>query len=339
MHDIRSVLEAEIWNYSIFYKVKILSLIKYPVQAIKTFIKLVKSKPKTIIVQNPPIFAALTCLIYSKLYRVKIIIDHHFIWSMSGFIKNLVVKSFVNSIEKFCVRKADLNTTYTEYWEHGLVTIGAGNVLTIYDFVDKTWVNDADRSVREKLPKDKKIIVMPCAGGHALERPDLLIEASKDINVIVIITGEKKYLQKHIMRAHELRAGNVMFTGFLSDRQYRGLIATCDFVANISDEPFGIPHVIGEALASGRSIIISNNPAIEKLLGDDYPLIVPSNDVNTIRNTILLASKRQKQYAKLTTKLYEKLKETREKQLKRLFEHVHGYNIIRSRSVISGLKS
>jgi len=333
MHDIRSVLGAEIWNYSIFYKVKILSLIKYPIQAIKTFIKLVKSKPNTIIVQNPPIFAALTCLIYSTFHRVKIIVDHHFIWSMSGFIKNPAVRSFVNSIEKFCVRKADLNTTYTEYWEHRLITMGAGNVLTVYDFVDKTWLNDADRSVREKLPKDKKIIVMPCGGGHTLERPDLLIEASKDINVIVIITGEKKHLQKHIMRAHELRAENVIFTDFLSDRQYRGLIATCDFVSNISDEPYGIPHVISEALASGRSIIVSNNPAIEKLLGDDYPLILSRNDVNTIRNTILLASKRQKQYVKLATKLYEKLKEKREKQLKRLFEHVYGCNIVRNEAI------
>jgi glycosyltransferase involved in cell wall biosynthesis len=68
-----------------------------------------------------------------------------------------------------------------------------------------------------------------------------------------------------------LGSENVIFTGFLSDPQYRGLIATCDFVANISSEPYGIPHTITKGSAAGRPVIISGNPSVRKLLSDDYP--------------------------------------------------------------------
>jgi glycosyltransferase involved in cell wall biosynthesis len=323
MHDIRSILKAESWNYSIFYKVRLLSPIKYPVQAVKTFIKLVKTRPSVVIVQNPPIFAALTCLIYGRFYKVKIVIDHHSIWSMGGFIKNPVVKSFLNSVERFCVRGADLNTTYADDWEYGLTRMGAEKALTIYDFVDEKWSKDADLFVMKKFSKDKKIVVMPC-GGHVLERPDLLIEACKDLSATIVITGEKKYLQKHIARTRELNAENVVFTGFLPDQQYRGLIAACDFAANISEQPYGIPHVLTEALASKRPIVIGKNPAVEKLLGKDCPFLISDNNVNTIRRVFLSAFENQREYEKLATKLYKDLKKRREEQLEKLFKYIEG---------------
>lgn len=322
MHDIRSILKAEGWNCSIFYKVRLLSLIKYPIQAVKTFIKLVKTRPGVVIVQNPPIFAALTCLIYSGIYQVKIVIDHHSIWSMGGFIKNPVVKSFVNLVERFCVRSVNLNTTYADDWEYELTKMGAEKALTIYDFVDEKWSKDADLSFRKRFPKGKKIIVMPCGGGHALDRPDLIIEACKDLNVMVVITGEKKYLKRHIERTRELRWENVVFTGFLPDRQYRGLIANCDFATNISEQPFGIPHVVTEALASKRPIIIGKNPAVEKLLGNKCPFIISDNDVNTIRRAFLSAFENQREYEKLATKIYKNLKKRREEQLEKLFKFI-----------------
>jgi len=321
MHEIGLILKAEIWNYSVFHRIKSLSPVRYPIQAIKTFIKLAKTKPNIVVVQDPPIFAALTCLIYSKLSRAKIVIDHHSIWSMAEVIKNSIARSLVDSVEKLCIKKADLNTTYADPWEYELTRMGAEKALTIYDFVDETWTKDADFSVREEFPKDKKIIVIS-GGGHPLERPDLLIEACKDLNAIVVITGEKKFLQKHIERAHELKTKNIVFAGFLPDKQYRGLIATCDFVANISEQPYGIPHVVTEALASKRPIIINKNSAVEKLLGKDCPFILPNNEVNIIRSSFLLAFENQREYEKLAAKLYKRLKKQTEEQLEKLFKFV-----------------
>lgn len=238
---------------------------------------------------------------------------------MSGLIKNPILKSFVDSVEKFCVRNADLNTTYADDWEYELARKGAKNALTIYDFVDEKWPKDADLSVMKRFSKDKKIVVMPC-GGHFLERPDLLIEACKDLDATVAITGEKKYLQKHMARARELKAENVVFTGFLPDRQYRALIAASDFAANISEQPYGIPHVLTEALASKRPIIIGKNPAVEKLLGENCPFIIPDNDVNTVRRAFLSALENQRKYEKLATKMYKGLKKKRKKQIEKLFQ-------------------
>jgi len=323
MHDLSSILSAEEWNYSVFYRVKLLSPIRYVIQAIRTFIMLVESKPEVVFVQNPPIFAALTCVIYGRIYRVKIIIDHHSVWSMGEIITNPVVKSFINSVEKFCVSRAYLNTTYTDCWEYVLIRIGAKKALTIYDFVDEEWVEEADFTFAERLPKEGKVVVMSCGGGHALERPDLLFEACRDLNVTLVITGRKRFLRKHIRKAHELNVENVVFAGFLSDREYRGLIASCDFVADLSLQPYGIPHVVTEALAAGRPIILGRNPAVEKLLGKDCPFVIPENDVDTIRRAFVLAFENQKDYVKLAAELYRDLKKRRGEQLERLFGQMH----------------
>jgi hypothetical protein len=138
IHDLRKLLKAEIWNYRIFYKEKMLSMIKCPVQAVVTFITLIKRPPNVVVVQNPPIFAASTCLIYGKFYGIKIVIDNHLIWSMSEFVTNPISKSFIRAVKDFCVGKADINTTYADDWQRELTGIGARNASTIYDFVDKT---------------------------------------------------------------------------------------------------------------------------------------------------------------------------------------------------------
>ncbi|RLF09364.1 MAG: hypothetical protein DRJ98_08230 [Thermoprotei archaeon] len=319
MHDIRELLGAEIWNYSIFYREKILSPMRYLIQALMTFIKLVKSRPDIVIVQNPPIFAALTCLVYSVLYRTRVVIDHHFIWSMSGFIRNPIVKSFIRAVEEFCIRNAYLNMTYSDDWERELARIGAERTLTIYDFVDKSWMEGADLSVRERFPKDKKVILMPCGTGNPLERPDLLIEASKgEKDLIVVVTGNPKHLKEHIKKARRLNASNIVFPGFLPDAQYRGLIATCDFIVNVSDEPYGIPHVITEGLAAGRPLILSENPSIKKVLGEDYPLLIPHNDVENVRRVLSTAIKRESKFINLMEKIYRDLKDRRGMQIERL---------------------
>ena len=324
IHDIRELLGAEVWNYSIFYKEKILSPIKYTVQALMTFMKLVKSKPDIVIVQNPPIFAALTCLIYSQIYGVRVVIDHHLVWSMSGFIRNPVLKAFIRVVEEFCVKRAYLNMTYSDDWENELTRMGASKTLTIYDFVDKDWMEDADLSVRGRFPKDKKLIVMPCGTGHPLERPDILIEASKERDdLIVVVTGNPKHLRNHIRKARKMGASNVVFPGFLPDEQYRGLIATCNFVVNVSDEPYGIPHTITEGLAVSKPVIVSGNPSVKKLLGENYPLIIPQNNVESVRKVLSKAVKEEHEFVKLASNLYEQLKERREKQVKTLLKLLH----------------
>jgi len=326
MYDISELLGAEIWNYSVFYKEKMLSMIKYPVQAVVTFITLIKKRPDVVVVQNPPIFAALTCLIYSSFYRVRIVIDHHLIWSMSGFITNPILKLFIETVEKSCVRSADINTTYADDWESELVRMGARNPLTIYDFVDRTWIKNADLSIKERFPQGKRIIVMPCGTGNPLERPDLLMESAKEnADIIIVVTGNLRYLRDYVEKARRLDIRNVVFTGFLSDEKYRGLIATCDFVANISSEPYGIPHTVTEGLAAGRPVIISGNPSVRKLLGDDYPLVIPQNDIETVKKIISLAIEREDEFKTKARVLYKRLKNEREIQIEKLFDLLHGH--------------
>lgn len=318
--DISELLMAEIWNYSIFYKQKLMSILKYFIQSVMTLIHLIKRKPDIIVVQNPPIFAALICILFSRIQKTKIVIDHHLIWSMSGFIKNRILIAVIKKVEYYCLKKAYLNTTYADDWEKELEKMGSVNTITIYDYVEKSWLREANISIRNNFPIDSKIVLMGCGTGHSLEKPDILIEAGKNIkNLIIVVTGKLKDINPHIERAKQLKATNVIFPGFLSDSDYRGLIATCNFVANISDEPFGIPHTITEAFASSRPIIISNNPAIEKMLGKDYPLLIQNNDVESVRKGLVTALQKEEELTKDIEILYKQLAKRRFEQVKELF--------------------
>lgn len=312
MEEIASFLNGKIWSFAILPRVKILAPIRYLLQSLLTIIKLIKERPKVLIVQNPPIFAPLTCLIYAKLANKIIVTDHHCIWSEKT-IRYPLIRGFIKFLEKFVIKNSDINLSPNDFWTDMLIQFNAKQALTLYDFVDKKWFENAELSIRMNFPRECEILVAPC-GGHPLERPDVLIEAIKDMdNVILVITGKKNYLQKYINLASKLNLEKVYFTDFLPEEKYKGLLLTCSFVANISDELYTIPHFISEALAAGKPIISTNNPAITNVFKKGV-ITVNVNNPGEVREKLKLMMERKEEYNKEAYLEYGELKEKSEKQ-------------------------
>ena len=93
------------------------------------------------------------------------------------------------------------------------------------------------------------------SGGALGERIDLAIEAVNQVKDLeLLITGRSK---------------TPACLGFLPRAIYLRLVGACDFVLNINEEPFTIPHFFYEAIAYGTPIVTTPDKAIETVFGNN----------------------------------------------------------------------
>ena len=107
-NNLGEALGAEVKQvyYKELYGVNLPVVLRYFVQGIATLFILFKNRPKVVIVQNPPVFAPLTVLLYCKLSGAKFAIDSH----TAAFLDNKW-KNFYG-LFKFIAKQAILNSCH-----------------------------------------------------------------------------------------------------------------------------------------------------------------------------------------------------------------------------------
>ena len=318
LSELSSLLGGSVWKTSILFRVKASAPIKYALQAFKTLVHLRSTMPKLIVVQNPPVFAPLACMLYARLKGGTLLIDHHCVWNVKN-VRTPVLRRIIRALESYCCRSAHLNIVPNNCWAAEIRRMNReANVLTLVDFVDEGWLKGADITVRERMfPKHRWLMVAPC-GGNPLERPDIAVRAAAGFQDLALaVTGWRKYLKKHVREAERLKLQNVYFTDHLPEKAYRGLMATCDAVINITDEPFTVPHFICEALAAGKPVVSTPNPAVKSILAENA-VYVKRNDVESLKEALQRLLENYGHYASRARKAYERLKRMRREQEKAL---------------------
>ena len=274
MDEIAAEIIGKRWDCSVLFRVKFLAPFRYFVMAVKTIHKLIKEKPNAIVAQNPPPFLPFVCWLYCLFSKCKLIVDHHCIWSEKT-IRYLVLKDFIALMEKFVARRARINISPNEAWTRKLRKFGKVNVFTVIDYVEKV---SAKKVPRNRFCKTRYLAVCPC-GGHPDERPDIAIKAVKQLDdVTLVITGKKKYLKRFL----PLEGTNVIFSGFLPNEEYFGLLREADFTLNITDEVNTIPHFIYESVALRKPVISSPDEAIRSTF-EDLLYVVKRNEVEAVK--------------------------------------------------------
>lgn len=316
--ELRANLKADIerWNCNILFKVKPLAPFRYVLMALLTLVKLARTKPDIIIAQNPPIFLPITCWAYGLLTKHSLIIDHHCIWSQKAF-QNLIIKKIIASFEKFTITKVKLNLSPHDIWSKKLQILGETtktNVQTLIDYVEEVPTKKVNRG---KISKTRYLIVCP-GGTGAKERPDVAIKAVKQLNnITLIITGKKEYLKKILHHENN----KIVFSGFLPDKEYFGLMKEADCVLNITDEPNTVPHFLYEVVALGRPIISSLNKPIIQVF-DKSIYIIQNNTPEQLAKAITHLLENKEEWAQKACTIHEKLRERRQMEIKKLIAHI-----------------
>ncbi len=323
MDELAEVLAAKRMNLTFLFGPKYLAPIRYFILFFRTYFVLLRERPDVVYAQNPSIFLPLTCLPYCKLFGKKLIIDHHAVWSTKTLSKG-VLSSIISRLEKFASSHANANTTPHRMWTGELISMGANNVVTVYDYVGKAKT-ERNEKIRAEYSLGKEFLILAPHGGHMLEMVESEVTAAASIGrLMLLISGPEAKIKTRISNIHFPE--NAKYIGFLGRSQYELLEASVDIGLSITEEPYTISHSLLEFAANTVPIVSSKQEAVEELFGDSI-LYVKSSQPNDVRSALwdLISNPNLlKFYKEKLRRKYEELKSEREKSIEELRKLVFG---------------
>jgi glycosyltransferase involved in cell wall biosynthesis len=223
-------------------------VLRHPFCIFKTFQILINEKPEFLFVQNPSVFLALTAVLLKKirLANFRLIVDTH------TFTLGKLSWAFVRPLTKLVVKNADVNIV-TNKGMKSLVSSFGANALVLPD----------------------KIPTLTKKGTFPVKNPAVLFIStfSKDEPIEEIIPVAKLlplvyfYVTGNFNKISEKKRAkfpqNVIFTGFLSDKDYFNLLYSVDVIMDLTTAENCMVCGAYEALAVGKPLITSSTAVLK----------------------------------------------------------------------------
>lgn len=290
-------LKAKLYLIHYKFRKKIYAPFKYFYLFIKTFAILLKEKPDLIFAQNPPLFCPLTCLIYAKLFRKRVITDTH-----TGPWKTYLDKFWYWN--KFIMKNSDITIVTNKYIKNLLGYDG------IKFFVLEDRIPELPKTNIIKLKKGFNIVVVNTfSQDEHLE--EVLKAAEKLQNVNFYITGNLIYAKSEFIKN---KPKNVFYTDFLPENKYVSLLRSADGVMTLTTRNYTMLCGAHESVAVKKPMIISNWPILKKYF--NMGAIYTDNSSKSIVNAVKLLMKNKKRLESEVKNLYK----IQEKTWKQTFE-------------------
>lgn len=230
---------------------------RYLQLTLRTMSLLIGARPRTVLVQNPSIVLALVALLLRPVLRYKLIVDAH----------NEAVQPFIHSrwpvphIARLLLRRADL-TIVTNSTLARAVEAQGGRAFVLPDRLPAVTVSATPKANRNGV-FDVMVI-----STYAPDEPlDAIFAAAAKVGADFQfhVTGNDRKLSAE---ARARVPANVRLTGFLSEHDYWALMGACDVVLDLTEMPSCLVCGAYEALAFGRPMILSDDPAGRELFAD-----------------------------------------------------------------------
>lgn len=248
---------------------------RYAVQALLTWRALRQRRPDVILVENPPIFAALIVSLYARLYGARYIIDSHtgaFLsqkWRWSVGLHRLLSRSALVTI----VHNTSQEKIVKE-WGCNYLVIG---------FTPGSY------PVGERFALDEQFNVAVVSSFLEDEPIDLVFEAASSLpDVNFYVTGDCARIAQPLLTK---KPQNCYLTGYLPYERYVGLLRGVDAIMALTTSNHTLLMGAFEAVSVGTPMIISNWPVLRDYfsLGAVHVL----NNVEGIREGVCLARSKQ----------------------------------------------
>lgn len=220
-------------------------LLKHPYLIFWTFLVVLKTKPKGLIVQNPSIVLALWSVVLKAIFKFALVVDTHN--GGLGLAKEgLGCPQFVY---RHIQRKADL-TIITNTYLGELVKNNGGQPFVLEDNIPQF------HNVRKVTLLGKHNIVCICT--FSGDEPFLEVIAATSAlekDWVVYMTGNSKKLPPDVLQTVPR---NLVLTGFLKDEEYLGLIKSADVVVDLTYRDHCLVCGAYEAVALEKPMILSD---------------------------------------------------------------------------------
>ena len=249
---------------NVLFGKKLAAPLRYAFLALRTLSLLVRHRPRVVLAQNPPIFLPVLLVLTKPLYRFKLVIDHHAIWSVKTLRQPLLSQG-IAALERFASTHADSNMSPNNNWTRALRARGATDAFTYHDFIPKTTnTTKKDHEWTAGPIPNHRFLVIAAHGGHPQELLEEEIAAVSGLqDYLLVITGKREKLGHRIARLGP--RSNVIYPGYLDDASYEALKRSADVALSLSTEVNTVSHAIHEYLSYGVPTIVLKDLLLRSL--------------------------------------------------------------------------
>jgi glycosyltransferase involved in cell wall biosynthesis len=225
---------------------------RYLLLSARTLGLLLRRRPAVLVVQNPSLVLAALSLAARWLFGYRLVVDAH----------NEAVTPFVNrqrtlvAVSRWVLRRADL-TLVTNAQLADIVRARGGTAFVLPDRIPAAPAAAA-RTLRDRF---NVVLIATFAPDEPV---GAIFEAVSGLDVDLYVTGNNRRLAPAFAAAVP---GNVVFTGFLAEADYWGLLRSADAILDLTSMPDCLVCGAYEALAVGKPMVLSGNQASRELFG------------------------------------------------------------------------
>jgi glycosyltransferase involved in cell wall biosynthesis len=230
------------------YKVPAYAPLKYVLQSLRTLQVLAVKRPEIVYVQSPPFVAAMIVDLYCRMTGTTFAIDHH----TDSFGPRW---KWASRVQQYLARRATINIVTNQHWAEIIHTWAARSFILPDPFVELS--TDETFAIR---PGFNVVFINTFAPDEPI---DAVLEAAAQLpEVCFYITGNKARRNADFFAA---APSNVVFTGFVPDAQYIGLLRAADAVLALTTRDHTLQGGGCEAVSLGKPLITSDWPYLREL--------------------------------------------------------------------------
>ena len=230
--------------------------------------------------------------IAKKHYRIKYIYHNHGI-NTTGLINNISQRLYMKLFLFFnniTLKNVDKAFSVSNYLREELKKESKLDSKVVYNKIDKKRFNKnvkGDKIIKRYNLKNKKILlyvgrIAPHKGIHLLLKSFNIIK--KQIPNSKLIIAGKPTFNKYFKKLKKIASKDVIFTGFVDDKDLPYYYAACDVYVTASLwEGFNLPA--GESQACNKPVVafkIGSHPEIIK-----KGILVKENDIHGLANAVI----------------------------------------------------
>jgi glycosyltransferase involved in cell wall biosynthesis len=284
-------------------------LVRYLVSAARTGRYLRRHRPRTVVVTNPPIIAALVTYGWARSIGARVVLDSH----PGGFgAQGDRTAARLQRFHRWLVPRTALSLVATSEW---------GDIV-------RTWggeaevVHEAPGSWSTAPPQRHERLRVLFVGRFASDEPfeDVVRAAALAPSCDILLTGDPKRCPEALIQA---APPNVHFIGFLDSDEYQAAVAEADVVICLTTEPGSVMRAAYEAVYARRPLIISGWPIAHDLF--PYAIHV-DNGASELARAIDIADERFDELASRTEAARELQLNRFDAQRLMLLQRVAGVN-------------
>ncbi|WP_136513123.1 glycosyltransferase family protein [Geomonas edaphica] len=257
-HFICSLKKRTLWN----------APFRYLVQTFKTLLLLWRKRPRTILVTNPPVFAAATVALHCAIFGGRFIMDSH-----SGALAERW--RLFQGLHRLVARKAALVVITNETFQEVYSGWGAKTRI-ISDIVMNI------PCCRPVHLSDGFHVMVICSFDPDEPVAEIIAAAAQLPEISFMVTGNFERLAPELIG---ISTPNVTFTGFLPDDEYFALLHACQAVMVLVDTEDTMQQGAYEAVSVKKPMVLSD----WRVLRESYPCgaVFVANEPASIRAGVL----------------------------------------------------